>query len=72
MDLGALSVERAGGHLADLGPGDVDGEALLTGSCCHASVVAASDVSVVAMTRREFEAMWVVADSATEGPDHAA
>ncbi len=47
---GMLSIERAGRHLADLGPGEVAGElSLLTGAPCNADVVATADTEVLVL-----------------------
>ena len=52
---GAVEVTRAGRHVAELGPGDYFGElALFDPSPRNATVSAASDVAVVALSRNNF------------------
>lgn len=55
---GTASVSREGTHIRDLGPGDFFGEiALVETERRTATVVAASPMRVVVMTRRDFQRM---------------
>jgi CRP/FNR family cyclic AMP-dependent transcriptional regulator len=58
IDEGTAEVTRAGGHVADLGPGDFFGEmALLEEDRRNATVTASSPARVIIMTRQNFRAV---------------
>jgi CRP/FNR family transcriptional regulator, cyclic AMP receptor protein len=55
---GTASVERAGVHVADVGPGDFQGElSLLDGGPRTATVTATSPITIMVASQREFEAL---------------
>ena len=55
---GTAKVERGGTHLADVGPGDFQGEmSLLDGGPRTATVTATSDMTIMVATQREFSSL---------------
>jgi CRP/FNR family transcriptional regulator, cyclic AMP receptor protein len=55
---GTAKVERGGNHLADVGPGDFQGEmSLLDGGPRTATVTATSDMTIMVATQREFSSL---------------
>ncbi len=59
---GTATVERDGAHLADVGPGDFQGElSLLDGGPRTATVTATSPMVLMVATRREFTSLLDVA-----------